>query len=427
VEETIGSRHIDVPIQTSPGGKNMSLPITGAVRRDETILRLGGHGNDWHITWAADDSQLLALCDGSGWSNTRNDIFNSHLYRIIGGPAAARFEDLPGYPDLIDAHPRAVERPRYQGYATLAVDGEIYQFMTMFGVDPVSKGDGPAPDPRFGGAKLIYSPDGGDTWRNQDGSSPVRWELWDERNSSTMTFWDEPQGAFSLLSLVQMGRDYSANRDGYVYLYSPNGVTVDTLSELILARIPKNSIPDRSTYEYFAGHRLDGTAAWTSNIDYRGVVHTFPEGWVNSEGLSHSWQPSVTYNEPLGVFMMANWGHGCAVNGEEFSSPSYLGIYVAPNAWGPWTQIHEETAWTPHGDQAARAYQPQIAPKWIAEDGKSFWLVWSDFQTVGEAELAEAYRRISDDDTSNDERIALRASLRPYYAFNTQRVDLVTG
>ena len=44
---------------------------------------------------------------------------------------------------------------------------------------------------------------------------------------------------------------------------------------------------------------------------------------------------------------------------------------------GPWTQIHEEPAWTPAADPGARASQPQIAPKWISDDGTSFWLVWT--------------------------------------------------
>jgi hypothetical protein len=39
-------------------------------------------------------------------------------------------------------------------------------------------------------------------------------------------------------------------------------------------------------------------------------------------------------------------------------------------------------------------------PKWIAADGKSFWLVWTDFQFIG--------------------------ANRPYYSFNTQKVELVT-
>ncbi len=54
----------------------------------------------------------------------------------------------------------------------------------------------------------------------------------------------------------------------------------------------------------------------------------------------------------------------------------------------------------PASDRAAHAYQPQIAPKWMAADGKSFWLVWTDFQFVGPQ--------------------------RPYYSFNTQKVELVT-
>ncbi len=83
-----------------------------------------------------------------------------------------------------------------------------------------------------------------------------------------------------------------------------------------------------------------------------------------------------------------------------FGKPSYLGFWAATHPWGPWTQIHEEKEWTPSGDGAAHAYQPQIGPKWIAPDGKSFWLVWTDFQFID--------------------------GQRPYYSFNTQKVELVT-
>ena len=113
-----------------------------------------------------------------------------------------------------------------------------------------------------------------------------------------------------------------------------------------------------------------------------------------------------------------------------FGKPSYLGFWIAHNPWGPWTQIHEETAWKPDNDPAARAYQPQIAPKWIAEDGKSFWLVWTDFQQRGEKgeleQMEEEFRRkgtMSHDDVM---RIVSRMrKLMPYYSFNLQRDDLV--
>ena len=38
-----------------------------------------------------------------------------------------------------------------------------------------------------------------------------------------------------------------------------------------------------------------------------------------------------------------------------------------------------------------------LASMWIAADGKSFWLVWTDFQFVG--------------------------AQRPYYAFNSQKAE----
>ena len=59
-----------------------------------------------------------------------------------------------------------------------------------------------------------------------------------------------------------------------------------------------------------------------------------------------------------------------------------MGFWVAEHPWGPWRQIHEDTAWTPGGNQGARAYQPQIPPRWLAPDGKSFWMVFTDFQYV---------------------------------------------
>jgi len=89
---------------------------------------------------------------------------------------------------------------------------------------------------------------------------------------------------------------------------------------------------------------------------------------------------------------------GCAPDGTWFGKPSYLG-FCRRHILGTWTQIHEEKEWMPAGDRAAHAYQPQIAPKWIAADGsRSVGL--DRFQFVG----AE----------------------RPYYSFNTQKVELVT-
>jgi hypothetical protein len=95
---------------------------------------------------------------------------------------------------------------------------------------------------------------------------------------------------------------------------------------------------------------------------------------------------------------------------------------------GPWTQIYEDTRWAPGGDAAARCYSPVIAPKWISPDGKSLWIVWTDFQQkLNKDELAHQEKKI--DKLDKVEQVRAAANLdrmnRPYYSFNIQRVDFV--
>jgi hypothetical protein len=364
--------------------------VTGLRRREDTTLRLGGVGDNFHTTWAADDRQYTAVDDGSGWwEEPVPYFFNSRIWAITGGPEGAVFEDVPGYPKLDGYSPI----PAYYSFGTLAVGEHIYQFL--------GTNERHADDLLFVGAKLIYSADIGVTWHNQDGS-PVHWEGWDERDRDTMAFWREPQYSFSVLSLLQMGKAYELNRDGYVYAYALNGLIDGEINELVLFRVPKDHVLERARYEYFVALRADGGARWTRDIARHGVVHTFPLGFATPH--AHTWVPSVVYNESLGIYMMASFGMEWGPPGAgRAPRPSYLGVWTAPAPWGPWTQIHEEQPWYPTGDPAERAYEAQIPAKWIAEDGCSFWLVWSDFQG----------------DPGPDGREM------PYYAMNAQRVDLI--
>jgi hypothetical protein len=367
-----------------------------ALRRlEETTTRLGGMGDNWHMTWAADDLQYAGLCDGAGWPNQvgyTGKVYNARIFTIRGDPPQPQFTILPGYPDLYSEEPPYVNR--YYGFGILAYDGHIYQFLsTPYHIFSPAQ-------PRFVGAKLIYSVDSGKSWRNQDGTT-LRWEAWEERSRENMLFFNEPGEAFSLITVLQMGQNYAYNQDGYVYLYSPNGNREGTMNQLVLARVPKDRLLERDAYEFYANRQSDGSARWVKNIAERGILMSFPSGWVNQYVHPYAWHPSVVYYAPLGLYLMANWGMGCAADGMWFGKPSYLGFWTAPQPWGPWTQVHEETAWMPASDPAARAYQPQIAPRWIAPDGKSFWLVWTDFQTI--------------------------SGRMPYYSFNTQKVEVVSS
>lgn len=352
-----------------------------------------GHGDNWHTTWADNDKQYVLLTDGRGWPEAVGDTgktYTTRVFAMSGDAPGHTFEHLTGYPDL---HYPTV----FYGFGILALDSCIYHYLTTANRLPH---DHP-PDylSHFVGAKLVYSPDNGETWRNQDGS-PLKWEGWDERDRDSMVFYDESNDAFSLLTMLQMGRNYEHNTDGYVYVYAPNGNVEGCMNQLVMFRVPRDKILSRSAYTYFVSRNDDGSANWSTDIDTRGIVHTFPSGWVN-EGFHHpyAWHPSVVYNAPLGVYMMANWGMGCD-SGRWFGKPSYLGFWTAAHPWGPWEQVYEEDPWAPEGDTAARAYQPQIIPKWIAEDGKSFWMAYTDYQVV-DGEL-------------------------PYTSFNCQKVEILT-
>ena len=362
--------------------------IVGLRRLEGTFSQLG-HGDNWHMTWAADDKQYTALCDGTGFAVPGDPLRynNSRIYAITGSPPDHRFEYLPGYPQLDGGN-------GFYNFGILALDDHIYSFLSHMAKTPDREYQ-----LAFVGAKLIDSADNGKTWNNRDGT-PCTWAGLKEAGQERDLFFHEPGDAFSLLTVLQMGRGYEHNTDGYVYVYAPNGNSPETMAQLVLCRTPKHKIRDRGAYEFFVGRSEDGSARWSRDIRDRRPVHVFPDGWVNRHAHPYAWHPSVVFNEPLGVYMMANWGMGVDDDGAWFGKPSYLGFWIAPRPWGPWSQIHEERQWLSQGDPKTRAYQPQIAPKWIAPDGKSFWLVWTDFRNGGKP---------------------------PHYSFNCEKVLILTS
>jgi len=207
------------------------------------------------------------------------------------------------------------------------------------------------------------------------------------------------------------------------------------MNELVMFRVNKAQVRNRDAYRYFAGLNRDGTGVWAEDMNARAIVHTFPRGWVNrpvsaDENVLEAWLPSVVYNAPLGLYLMANWGTGCGQDGRWFAKPSYLGFWVANNPWGPWLQIHEEEAWTPADDVAARCYTPVIAPKWISADGRSFWVMWTDFK--GFPEFMRKWTELPEkgdpfNPSSDAQGLELMRQTMPYYALNTQRFDFQIG
>lgn len=410
----------------------MKQAIMAIRRRDDTIIRLPTIGDGYKMTWCADDRQLIVVNDGAGWLDPPERFFKRSLWSLRGAEPGKAVAELETHYPSVDQAQEAEEAPHYHGHGLLAVNGRIYQFMCAL--------DREQDRPRhWTTAKLIFSDDNGRTWRNQDGTHPVRWEDWDEQRPGKFAFFNEEDGCFSLLSILQMGQDYRANRDGYIYVYGTNGNVDGRMNQLVLFRVRIDEILDRRAYQFFAGRRPDGLPVWSHDIAQRQPVHVFPAGWVNSKNLFpgdlvvETWLPSVVFNEPLGLYMMIASGNGCADDGTEFGKASYLGFWVSETPWGPWRQVHEENRWLAGSDPQSRLYSPQISPKWIAADGRSFWLVWCDL--VGIRDLAGAPADAAPPQPAGIEaapsaaQSALEANatmkaFMPRYAFNAQLIEL---
>lgn len=410
----------------SPAMARRSVRVVSATRRDDTIRNLGGLGDGYKMTVRPDGSHLIAVNDGPGWADPPKAFYTTRTWQMAGGPGAVKFADLAGYP-ILNRSERPPEAPHYYGHGLMQVGNTIYQFLGT--LDHAE--DRPR---RWTGAKLIWSSDNGATWRNQDGSTPVVWEDWKDQSRTSMAFF-EPDGCFSLLSILQYGAG-KAGPDGYVHVYGLNGSVDGKMNELVLFRAKPQDLAKRAGYQFFAGHDRAGQPRWSADILERRPVHTFPLGWVNSVNLFpgdlvvESWLPSVVYNAPLGLYMMSSAGIGVASDGTEFGRPSYFGLWVSQHPTGPWRQIHEDTAWKPGGDPQSLAYAPQIAPGWIAPDGKSFWLVWPDLRGIrefganGEGELEAA---LSKANTAEERTVIETGVVRrfmPGFSMNMQRIDL---
>ena len=149
-------------------------------------------------------------------------------------------------------------------------------------------------------------------------------------------------------------------------MYSPDARSAyNETDHAVLARVPKDKIREKDKYEFFAGFDSNGHSTWSSNIRNRKPVFTFPGG-VN--------RLDVSYNAPLGRYLMTMRSRARAGGLNQFS------IYDSPEPWGPWTTVYYTETWNGSSlsnGQGGWGEAQHIPTKWISEDGRTFYLVFS--------------------------------------------------
>lgn len=372
----------DVSGRGNPGLSSATGSTPTGVRFNTSSLRrVGASGDNWCQTWAADGSVITAMDDGEWFRG--GYTYHSRLYKIYGEANNFSRADVWNYPDY------HTDGDGWFAYGLLSVKGVLYSLVTKTQTSAWSEGP-------FRGMKLLRSYDSGDSWHRVDRNNNDRYlDRWDiareELNHEEMFFFEESgrygKGKtafpFAFASFVQSGQDHRASRDGYVYVYSPEG---SSSNRLLLARVPEDQVGNRGAWQYFSGWN-GNTPTWNSNIEARQPNMNLPERNSAGEYFGfYSWLPSVVWNPGLQKYIMVNggtYGGGMTNSSDDYynkwmhNKSGSLGFWYSDNPYGPWTQIYYTDYWTAD-DSRNLNYQPKLSPKWISEDGRRMTLIWSD-------------------------------------------------
>jgi CubicO group peptidase (beta-lactamase class C family) len=295
----------------------------------ESIIRLAKDSDNWPMTWADDDQLYTAYGDGYGFTPRTPYKIGLGFAKVLGIP-----------PDIKGVNIRAPEAENKQWGAKgkkasgmLMVDGVLYLWVR-----------------NAGNSQLGWSTDYAKTWT---------WSHWKFTSS------------FGCPTLLNFGKNYAGARDGFVYLYSHDHDSAYLPADrMVLARVMKERIKDRGAYEFF--QRLDdaGNPVWTPKLDERGAVFTNP---------GKCYRSGVTYNAVLKRYLWCQ-----TLFGKDTRFEGGLGIYDAPEPWGPWTTVFYTEKWDVGPGETS-----SFPTKWMSADGKTLHLVFSgdDYFAVRRAEL----------------------------------------
>jgi hypothetical protein len=196
--------------------------------------------------------------------------------------------------------------------------------------------------------------------------SQLAWSA-DHGRTWTWADWRFTEG-FACPTFLNFGRNYAAARDGYVYIYSfDSNSAYKPSGQMVLARVAIGRITDRKAYEFLVKLTARGEPVWSKDIRRRGAVFAH---------AGRCYRSSITYNAPLKRYL---WVQVLDKRG--------LGIYDAPEPWGPWTTVYFTENWDVEAGETAG-----LPTKWISPDGRKLFLVFSgnDSFSVRAAELVTA-------------------------------------
>jgi len=294
-------------------------PLIRGVRWEpsDDIVRVAKGSDNWPLTWADDDQLYTAYGDGKGFDPPVPDKLSLGFARVSGAPpnfAGVNIRSSSG-------EQRGDGPAGKKASSLLMVDGVLYLCVR-----------------NAANSQLAWSSDHGKTWS---------WSMWKFETS------------FGCPTFLNFARDYAGARDRHVYVYSPDSAgAYGAANGMVLARVPLNSIKDRCAYEFFQGLDSEQRPSWSKDINMRGHVFKNPGRCCRS---------SVSYDAGLKRYLLCQ-----TFSDEDARFQGGIGIYDAPEPWGPWTTVYFTDLWDIGPGETA-----SLPSKWMSANGRSLYLVFS--------------------------------------------------
>ncbi len=324
------------PASVSPVPYPPSSEIVAITFDWSTHDRRAPGSDNWPITWADDGHQYTSWGDGGGFGGTElAGRVSLGVARVEGSATSHTGFNVWGGKDA--ENPATFDG---KSYGIISVDGTLYMWRS-----PGSGATG------YSRATVYRSTNHGASW------IPAAWDFLQSDGLINPTF-------------LQFGQDYAGARDSYVYMYAnelkdASDLKVQRPGEIALVRVPKDAVMDRTHYEFFAG--LDGSGApiWLTDLAQRQPVFEDLAGGVG-------WNTSATYNPGLGRYLI--------ITEHSVTSRGNIGIFDAPEPWGPWTTVLHESGFGA-GSIESTTFFWNFANKWLSADGRDFVLVFTGVGT----------------------------------------------
>jgi CubicO group peptidase (beta-lactamase class C family) len=288
----------------------------------EQIIRKAKGSDNWPMTWADDDHQYTAYGDGWGFEPFVPKKLGLGFARVDGDP--------PGFSGGNIRSPSGEQTgdgsKAKKASGMLCVDGVLYLWTR-----------------NAGNAQLAWSKDHGTTWQWAD------WKL---------------TTSFGCPTFLNFGKNYAGARDDFVYTYShDNDSAYNAADRMVLARVPKGQIKERTAYEFFKGLDKKHQPLWSKEIADRGAVFTHP---------GRCYRSGITYNAGLKQYLWVQIIAGTQGTKSDTRFEGGFAIYDAAEPWGPWSTVYFTEKWDVGPGETA-----SFPTKWMSADGKTLHLVFS--------------------------------------------------